>query len=122
MGFIRYCFVKECYVGIMEFKDDGEITMTWEDDSKLSELALTYKKYLTLDSTRLIKLFISERVIDERRPDRSLWLSLSGINNPNASDLEIFLGIHGVSINDYFWIDTVKSPDYWYNCYSKLFD
>ena len=119
MEIIRYCFVKDCYVGIMRFKDDGEITMTWEDDSKLSELALTYKKYLNLDSTRMIKLFISERVIDERRPDRSLWLSMCGINNPNASDLEIFLNNHGVSINDYFWTDKVKSPAYWNKYLSK---
>ena len=115
MGFIRYCFVKDCFVGTMHFRDDGEIVMNWEDDSKLTELGRNFKKYIPLSSTRLIKLFISERVIDENRPDRSMWLSMCGINNPNASDLEIFLGIHGVSINDYFWIDTVKSPDYWYS-------
>ena len=40
-----YCFVKDCYVGIMEFKDDGNITMTWEDESNFIELAKTYKKY-----------------------------------------------------------------------------
>lgn len=117
MSFVRYCFVKECFVGTMTFEDDGEIRMDWEDDSKLTELARNYKKYIPLSDTRLIKLFIGERVIDRRRPDRSLWLGKCGIST-NASDLEIFLGIHGVSINDYFWIDTKKSPDWWYNYYS----
>lgn len=113
MGFIRYCFVKECFVGVMSFHDDGEISMSWEDDSKLTDVAKRYKKYLHLDDTRMIKLFISERVIDEHRQDRGVWLGMCGVS-PYASDLEVFLGIHGVSMNDCFWINTEKSADYWY--------
>lgn len=120
MDLVRYCFVQDCFVGILTFRDDGEITMQWEDDSTLSDLAKKYKKYIPMRTTDDIKLFISERVIDERRPDRSIWLSLSGITNMNASKIEIFLGIHGVSINDHFWIDTIKSPQYWYDCLCNI--
>ena len=39
-------FVKDCFVGTMDFRDDGEIVMNWEDDSKLSELGRNFKKYI----------------------------------------------------------------------------
>ena len=80
---LYYCFVADCYVGTLEFKDN-EIVMTWEDDSKLSSLALKYKKYMDLSSTQNILTFISERVAN-----------------------------NGVSINDLFWISKTKDNSYW---------
>lgn len=42
---LYYCFVADCYVGTLEFTSDN-IVMSWEDDSKLSDVALNYKRYL----------------------------------------------------------------------------
>lgn len=115
---IRYCFVSECYVGIMTFHEDGTISMSWEPDENLTELGKRFKKYVPLENDRMIKLFISERAISPLRPDRPVWLSFVGLEN-NATELEIFLAGHGVSCNDTFWIDTVKSPQRWYDKFSK---
>lgn len=107
-----YCFVKDCYVGIMEFKDDGNITMTWEDESNFIELAKTYKKYMSLNTTEEILAFIGERVPDRRRPGLSVFLSGIGCHL-NSSDLEIFTKNHGVSFNDCFWINETKDNSFW---------
>ena len=107
-----YCFVKDCFVGIMEFKKNGDITMTWEDDNKLIELAKTYKKYFNLSTTEHILAFIGERVPDRRRPGLSVFLSGIGCNL-NSSDLEIFIRNHGVSLNDTFWINDTNDNSFW---------
>lgn len=39
---IRYCFVSECYVGIMTFHEDGTISMSWEPDENLTELGKSF--------------------------------------------------------------------------------
>ena len=111
---IRYCFHKDCYVGIMVFHENGEIEMRWEPDENLDEDARNYKKYMGLKTTEEIKIFIEERTIDERRPDRGVWLGMIGLNC-SASRMEIFLKGRGVSINDYFWFDEVKSTAWWDN-------
>lgn len=59
-----------------------------------------------------IQIFIEERTIDERRPDRSIWLGMIGLR-PDASRLGISTKGHGVSINDYFWFDEIKSTKFW---------
>ena len=40
---IRFCFVMDCYVGVMTFHSNGKISMCWEPDENLSELARNYK-------------------------------------------------------------------------------
>ena len=107
-----YCYVKDCFVGIMEFKDNGEITMTWEPDDKLIELARTYKKYLNLSTTEHILAFIGERVPDRRRPNLSAFLGMIGCHL-NSSDIEIFIKNKGVSGNDTFWINDKKDNSFW---------
>lgn len=108
---LYYCFVADCYVDTLEFKDN-EIVMTWEDDSKLSSLALKYKKYMDLSSTQNILTFISERVADIRRPNVAPFLAMVDCHL-NSSQVEIFLASNGVSINDLFWISKTKDNSYW---------
>lgn len=111
---IFYCFVAECFVGELNFKDDGDITMTWEDDKNLTPLALRYKKDLLLDTREHILNFIDERTPDMRRPGLAVFLSQVGCHM-NSSPIEIFIADAGQSINDLFWINKVKSNKLWFD-------
>lgn len=112
----KYAFVGPCYIGELFIDTTGQKhKFIWADDSNFTELAKNFKKYLgdCLSSTERINIFIDERTIDERRPDRSMWLNQCEIPL-TATKIEIFLSIHGVSINDLFWIDDNLDNSYWY--------
>jgi hypothetical protein len=108
---LYYCYVADCYVGTMDFMDN-DIIFTWENDSKLSKLALTYKKYLDLSTTDNIMAFIGERVGDPRRPGIAPFFAHIGCSL-NSLPIEIFQKGHGVSINDLFWINETKDNSLW---------
>ena len=113
MIYKKYCFVGPCYVGIMTINTQNDTyAMKWENENNYTEGACNYKKYMKLDSSEQIKIWISERVISRDRPDASVWLGLVGLT-PKASDLEIFLNIHGVSCNDTFWFNDSKDNRLW---------
>lgn len=109
-----YCFTGKCFIGIMTFLDNGEITMEYEDDSKLDNYAKMFKKLTPMNTTEEILTFIGERVPDRRRPGVDVWLSMSGCSL-YSSDIEIFQKNHGMSINDVFFIDEEKKLDFYYN-------
>jgi hypothetical protein len=102
------CHVGECHVGYLTIEDNGIMSFEWCDDDNFTEVALKYKKYVDLNSDAAIKRWMNERVIQEERPDRSLWLSMSGIP-VNASKLDIFIGTGGRSINDIFWFEPCEA-------------
>jgi hypothetical protein len=108
---IYYCFVADCYVGVMNFRD-SEIVMSWEDDSKLSDLAKMYKKITPMSNQAEINAFISERVPSRKRAGVAPFLAHNDCNL-FSSDIEIFQKCHGVSNNDLFWIDTDRNSKYW---------
>lgn len=111
---IKYCFIKDELVGKLTINNDGALNMQWKDDKDLSEHARNYKKWSPLKTQSDIEVFIGERVISRAREDCDVWLGMIGLT-PNASDLEIFLNNHGVSINNCFWIDDTTSNAFWYN-------
>lgn len=119
MHIVRYCFIGSCHCGVLKFYNDSA-EMVWKDDSNLSELARKFKKYIPLKSKREIELFISERCINEYRPDRGIWLGLIGLS-ANASDLAIFLSTHGTSINDLFWINDTLDLSFWNDNYREFY-
>lgn len=108
----KYCFIAENYIGKMIFYDNGEIKMQWEPEEKLEFPARNMKVFLPLSNTKEIQLFIGERVICRSRPDAGVWLGMIGLT-PNCSDLDIFFAAHGVSINDYFWINDTLDNSLW---------
>lgn len=115
-----YCFVGKCFLGVMKFYDNGEITMDYEPDEKLDDYGKKFKFWTPMNNTEDIMRFIGERVPDRRRPNIDVWLSMSGCNR-FSSDVEIFQSCHGVSINDIFFIDTEKRLDFFYECIEPMF-
>lgn len=99
----RYCFLGSEYIGnLIIDTDKNDKHMEYLPDKKLSDRAKMWKQMLPMNTTRLVDLFISERVIPDGRPEKSLVLSMIGLS-PRASDLEIFLAEHSVGNNDLFW-------------------
>jgi hypothetical protein len=98
------CYVGDCYVGDLSVNEEAVMSFEWCEDTDFTEAAVNYKKYVDLSSDAAIKRWMNERVIEEARPDRSLWLSLAGIP-VNAGKLDIFIGTGGKSINDAFWFE-----------------
>ena len=65
----RYnCFINNKHIGIMSFFPDGEISMQWDDNEKLSKPALMMKKMTPLKTTDDILAFIGERVGPPEQP------------------------------------------------------
>jgi hypothetical protein len=96
------CYVGECCVGRLYVDTDGIMSFEWRPEDNFTEAALNYKKYVDLGSDQAIKRWMNERIIEDERPDRSLWLSMAKIP-PGSCKLDIFLGTSGQSINDTFW-------------------
>ena len=115
-----YCFAGKCFIGIMNFLDDGEITMEYEDDSKLDDYAKLFKKLTHMRTTEEILKFISVRVPDRQRKNVDVWLIIPDWSLC-SSDIEIFQKNHGVSINDVFFIDEEKKLDFYYNVLEPIF-
>jgi hypothetical protein len=89
--------------------DENDVmSFEWCDDTNFTDAASNYKKYIDLGSDAAIKRWINERVIQDERPDKSLWLSLAGIP-VNASKIDIFIGAEGRSINDAFWFSEMHN-------------
>lgn len=109
---VRYCFLKDEFIGVLHFKSDGSKVFRWISDDDLSDFAKRWKAYYPLSSVESINQFISGRCIEQGRPDRALWLSLIGLSS-GASMEEIFLRGHGVSINDCFWCDERDDSGLW---------
>jgi hypothetical protein len=95
----------------------------WDgDESKYTLAASNYKKYMAdcLSSSQRIQTFLGERVISKNRVDRTLWVTMAGLP-ANASDLDIILKIHCVSINDLFWFNEIKDNSYWFDELQYMF-
>ena len=108
-----YCYLADEYIGKLVFQDSGEMSFTWTSNKNLSEYASKFRKFIDLSDTRHIALFIADRCIDENRPDRSLWLSMIGLDR-NVSNNDIFIANHGRAIQDLFWISEVKSNKFYF--------
>lgn len=78
----------------------------------LCDGAKNFIKFHRFDNSDDIWAFISERVIPDSRPDRSLWATGLGASM-NCSDLELFLVGHGMSVNDCFRIDEDRGSKFW---------
>lgn len=94
------CFYKECYIGKL-YISDSEKKFVPENQQNYTEGASNFIKYMPLATTSDIDAFISERVIPLERPDRSVWVSMAGLE-PYASDLDIFIANRGRGLNDDF--------------------
>lgn len=96
--------------------NDEEHKFIWENEENYTLGAKNYKKYMgeCLSTPEKIRIWMSQRVLDENRIDRGVWLAQVGLP-ANAGGLEIFLRIHGVSINDCFWFNDTKDNSFWFN-------
>jgi hypothetical protein len=103
MGMLCNCYVGDCFVGELNINNSGGFSFVWKNEDHYTEAAFNYRKFVDLSSDEKIKVWMGERVIDENRTDRSLWLSMAGIPL-GGTKLDVFLGADGRSINDDFWI------------------
>lgn len=94
------CFIKDCYIGKLYISEE-EKRFVPENQENYTTAAKNFIKYMPLSSTSDIDAFINERVIEDGRPDKSVWVTMAGLS-PNASDLEIFIGNKGRGLNDNF--------------------
>lgn len=68
---------------------------------------------MQLDTPKKIKDWMSERIMPRERPDRSVWLTQIGVGL-HLSDIDTFMGTHGVSCNDKFWLGDEPNNRFWF--------